>query len=72
MIKSAFAKLFDPKKRISYRRLLAWSTGTWLVINDHITSEDWRWVTGFFIAGEAVKYLSSPPSPTPPTKQDSI
>jgi hypothetical protein len=51
----AFDGLFDEKRRVSYRRLLAWSVGTWLVYVDKIDGEVWQWVTIAFIAGEVTK-----------------
>tara|TARA_R110000751_G_scaffold31335_1_gene79898 strand:+ start:407 stop:619 length:213 start_codon:yes stop_codon:yes gene_type:complete len=58
-----FTKLFDPVKKISYRRLLAWSVGTALCYTGKIGDEAWMWVTIAFIAGEAAKTLR-PPSNT--------
>lgn len=55
-----FDKLFDPVKKISYRRMLAWSVGTSLVWAEKIGDEAWMWVTIAFIAGEAAKYLRPP------------
>jgi len=52
--------LFDPMKKISYRRLLAWAAGTWLVYVDKITDDTWMWVTIAFIAGESAKLLRPP------------
>jgi len=55
-----FDKLFDPVKKISYRRLLAWGVGTALVFYGKIGDEAWMWVTIAFIAGESAKYLRPP------------
>jgi len=55
-----FDKLFDPVRKISYRRLLAWGVGTGLVYYDKIGDEAWMWVTIAFIAGESAKYLRPP------------
>jgi len=52
--------LFDPVKKISYRRLLAWSVGCGLVYYDKIGDEAWMWVTIAFIAGESAKLLAPP------------
>ena len=52
--------LFDPVKKISYRRLLAWSAGCGLVYYDKIGDEAWMWVTIAFIAGESAKLLAPP------------
>ena len=60
MITKAMDMLFAPVKKISYRRLLAWSVGTALVFYDKIGDEAWMWVTIAFIAGEAAKLLKPP------------
>lgn len=52
--------LFDPVKKISYRRLLAWSVGCGLVYYDKIGDDAWMWVTIAFIAGESAKLLAPP------------
>lgn len=52
--------LFDPVKKISYRRLLAWSVGTALCFYGKIGDDAWMWVTIAFIAGEAAKGLAAP------------
>jgi hypothetical protein len=54
--------LFDPVKKISYRRLLAWSVGTALCFYGKIGDDAWMWVTIAFIAGEAAKGLAAPKS----------
>ena len=51
MMTKAMDMLFDPVKKISYRRLLAWSVGTALVFYEKIGDEAWMWVTIAFIAG---------------------
>ena len=60
MMTKAMDMLFDPVKKISYRRLLAWSVGTALVFYEKIGDEAWMWVTIAFIAGEAAKLLRPP------------
>jgi hypothetical protein len=55
-----FNKLLHPEKKISYRRLLAWSVGTWMCWEGRVGDEAWMWVTIAFIAGEASKYLRPP------------
>ena len=55
-----FDKLFDPVKKISYRRMLAWGVGTALCYTGKIGDEAWMWVTIAFIAGEAAKTLRPP------------
>ena len=52
--------LFDPVKKISYRRLLAWSVASGLVYVDKIGDDAWMWVTIAFIAGESAKLLRPP------------
>lgn len=54
--------LFDPVKKISYRRLLAWSVASGLVYADRIGDDAWMWVTIAFIAGESAKLLRPPGS----------
>lgn len=67
-----FDKLFDPVKKISYRRLLAWAVGTWLVYDGKIGDEAWMWVTIAFIAGEAAKYLRPPGEDKKPAPRPSV
>ena len=60
MITKMTDMLFDPVKKISYRRLLAWSVGCGLVYADKINDDAWMWVTIAFIAGESAKLLAPP------------
>jgi hypothetical protein len=60
MMTKAMDMLFDPVKKISYRRLLAWSVGCGLVYAGRIGDDAWMWVTIAFIAGESAKYLRPP------------
>jgi hypothetical protein len=60
MVTKVFDKLFDPVKKISYRRMLAWGVGTALCYTGKIGDEAWMWVTIAFIAGEAAKTLRPP------------
>ena len=62
MITKMTDMLFDPVKKISYRRLLAWSVGTALCFYGKIGDDAWMWVTIAFIAGEAAKGLAAPKS----------
>jgi len=52
-IKAAFSSLFHAHERISYRRLLAFGTGTYLLTAGKLTSEEWVMIAVAFIAGEA-------------------
>ncbi len=45
---------FCETERISYRRLLAFVTGSGLVFYDKINSEEWVMLAIAFIAGEAI------------------
>jgi hypothetical protein len=64
------AALFDPKRRISYRRLLAFGTATALLVSGYIGEQTWWYVTGVFIAaeiaGKAVGALGSRTEAPPP------
>ena len=62
MITKMTDMLFDPVKKISYRRLLAGSVGTALCFYEKIGDDAWMWVTIAFIAGEAAKGLAAPKS----------
>jgi len=62
MITKMTDMLFDPVKKISYRRLLAWAVGTGLCFYGKIGDDAWMWVTIAFIAGEAAKGLVAPKS----------
>jgi len=62
MITKMTDMLFDPVKKISYRRMLAWSVGTGLCWAGKIGDEAWMWVTIAFIAGEAAQHLRPPGS----------
>ena len=62
MMTKTIEMLFDPAKKISYRRLLAWSVASGLVYADRIGDDAWMWVTIAFIAGESAKLLRPPGS----------
>ena len=62
MITKMTDMLFDPVKKISYRRMLAWGVGTGLCWAGKIGDDAWMWVTIAFIAGEAAKHLRPPGS----------
>ena len=56
-IKSAFSSLFHAHERISYRRLLAFLTGTYLLTVGKLDAESWVLVCCCFIAGEAAPQI---------------
>jgi hypothetical protein len=47
-------RFFASQTRISYRRLLAFSTSTGLLLLGRIQSDEWVYITIAFIAGEAL------------------
>jgi len=59
MMTKMLSTFFDPTSRISYRRLLCWSTGTGLLMVGRIDAETWLMLSLAFIAGEAVPKMMS-------------
>jgi len=61
--------LFDPRRKASYRRLLAFGTATVLLVTGYIDQNVWWQVTGVFIAaeiaGKAVGALARTKAPPP-------
>lgn len=59
-MRAAIRGLFDASERISYRRLLAFSTGTAiLLLTDKLDGQQWLYLAVAFVAGEAAPKIAS-------------
>jgi hypothetical protein len=60
-VNSVAVRLFDPERKVSYRRLLAWATGTVLLVTGYVSEMTWWQVTAIFmgmeVAGKGVAAL---------------
>lgn len=58
MIRRLWLSLVSAQDRISYRRLLAWATGTALLACGVLDSWAWVAITGLFIAGDSAERVA--------------
>ena len=58
MIRRLWLALMGTHDRISYRRLLAWTTATVLLATGHLDPWAWVAVTGIFISGDSAERVA--------------